>query len=252
MNQDPILLKILKQATFTEKEAQTYLALLELGQGTVSDIAKIADLKRPIIYIILEGLIKRGYVSETPGRKINTYQATDPSLIATQLNSFAKNFLDMLPIMKTLSEKGKNKPKISYYDTMESIWNAYNEVNNYEKAFFITSLSKIENLFPGALKEWENSYQKKRNKLQSRNLIPNNNQDIEIVKRFMSITDSVKAKILPELKDCGVDLAIYGNKLSIASFAEKPFLVVITSEELIKTILPIFEIAWENGKMLTK
>lgn len=248
MNQDQVLLKIIERSGFTGKEARVYLALLELGQGTVNDIAKVSNLKRPIIYIVLEGLIKRGYASEIPKRKINTYQAVDPSMISSQLNDAAKNFLEMLPIMKTLSRQGKGKPKIAYFDTREGIWNAYNEVNNYEKAFFVTSLSRIEKFFPGALKEWENSYRKKRNKLQSKNLIPNNEQDIEIAKRFMGITGKIEARILPELKDYNVDLAIYGNKLSIASFAKEPFLVVIESEELIKTLLPIFEIIWKIGK----
>lgn len=248
MNQDQVLLKILEQSGFTEKEARVYLALLELGQGTVNEIAKISNLKRPIIYIVLEGLIKRGYISEVPERKINTYQAVDPSIISSQLNDTAKNFLEMLPIMKTLSRQGKGKPKIAYFDTKEGIWNAYNEVNNYEKAFFVTSLSRIEKFFPGALKEWENGYRKKRNKLHSKNLIPNNEQDIEIAKRFMNITDKIEARILPELKDYNVDLAIYGNKLSIVSFSKEPFLVVIESEELIKTILQIFEIVWRSGK----
>lgn len=36
----------------------------------------------------------------------------------------------------------------------------------------------------------------------------------------MNITDKIEARILPELKDYNVDLVIYGNKLSIASFSK--------------------------------
>ena len=83
---DETLLKLLEQTGFTKKEALVYLALLELVQGNVSEIAKITELKRPIIYVILEGLIKRGYVSELPNKKINTYQASDPSIILSKLS----------------------------------------------------------------------------------------------------------------------------------------------------------------------
>ncbi|KKQ22634.1 MAG: hypothetical protein US37_C0002G0259 [Candidatus Moranbacteria bacterium GW2011_GWF2_37_11] len=41
------LIKLLEESGFTGKEARVYLALLELGQGNVTEIAKISDLKRP-------------------------------------------------------------------------------------------------------------------------------------------------------------------------------------------------------------
>jgi len=38
------LIKLLEESGFTGKEARVYLALLELGQGNVTEIAKISDL----------------------------------------------------------------------------------------------------------------------------------------------------------------------------------------------------------------
>ncbi len=112
---DTDLLKLLEQTGFTEKEARVYLALLELGKGDVSDIAKIAELKRSIIYVLLEELIKRGYISELPNQKINTYHAIDPSFILNELKITTKNFSEMLPIFRTLRNKGRKRPKITYY-----------------------------------------------------------------------------------------------------------------------------------------
>jgi len=250
MNQDQVLLNLIEEAGFSQKEARVYLALLELGQGTINEISKITGLKRPIIYVILEGLLKRGHASELPNRKINTYQAIDPAVIALKLQTVAKNFFDMIHIMKTLFHKGNNRPIISYFDTKEGMLNAYNEVNNYKDAFFITSLSRIENFFPKILTDWKKYYKKNIITLTSRNLISDKKEDVALIKEFMQITDKISGRILPELKDYNVDFAIYGNKLSIASFNKKPFLIIITSEEVIKTIMPIIELAWNMGKKI--
>ena len=119
MDQD--LIKLLENSGFTQKEAQVYLALLELSEGTVSQIAKTTKLKRPIIYVVLEGLIKRGFANELPERKVNVYQPINPTVILGQLKMSAKNFAQMLPILQTLGNDRKKKPKIRFYDNKEDI-----------------------------------------------------------------------------------------------------------------------------------
>lgn len=240
------LIKLLEQAGFTEKESKVYLALLELGQGDVSDIAKIAELKRPIIYVILESLIKRGYASEIPNKKINTYQVIDPTVILNQLKTVAKNFSEMLPFFRTLHNKGKKRPKITYHETMEGIWNTYEEMNQAKDAFFISSYERIEKYFPGSIDKWVEYCKKGLITLKGKHLVPNNKFDLEVMKKFSEIGQS--ARYLPEIKDFNMDFTIYGNKLAITSLEEEPFIVIIESESLVNSILPIFEIAWVQGK----
>lgn len=244
MDQD--LLKLLENTGFTEKEARVYLALLELGKGDVSDIAKASDLKRSIIYVLLEGLMKRGYVSELPNQKINTYQAIDPSVILGQLKSVTKNFSEMLPIFRTLHNKGGKRPKITYHETKEGIWRTYQEMNQSKEAFFISSYDKIDKIFPGAIKEWLGLYKKKIISLKARHLVANNPFDLETMQKFMEADQEVR--YLPEVKEFSMDLTLYENKLAITSLEDEPFIVVIESQELVNSIRPIFEIAWKSGK----
>lgn len=243
---DSGLLKLLEKTGFTEKEARVYLALLELGKGDVSDIAKTTDLKRSIIYVLLEGLIKRGYASELPNQKINTYQAVDPSIILSQLKSVTKNFSEMLPIFRTLHNKGKDRPKITYHETLEGIWNIYEEMNQSDKAFFISSYENIDKHFPNAIAEWVKAYEKKLIPLRGKHLIANDKFDLEVMRKFSKINQ--EARYLPEIKKFDMDFTIYKNKLAITSFDNEPFIVVIESKSLVESIRPIFEIAWDNGK----
>lgn len=244
MDQD--LLKLIENAGFTEKEAKVYLALLEIGQGDVTDIAKISGLKRAIIYVILEGLIKRGHASQLPERKINTYQATDPAVILSQLKLTTKNFSEMLPFMQTLANKGKKKPKISFFETKNGIWNIYQQMSNAKECFFITSYTDIQKHFPKAIKEWVEDYKLKKNKPKARHLISDNQNEKEIAKIFMETGQEVK--FLPKSEPFNMDFTIFENKLAITSLEEEPFLVLFESEQLVKSMTPFFELAWQKGE----
>lgn len=245
---DTHLLKLLEDAGLTEKEAWIYLALLELGQAKVADIAKKVELKRPIVYVVLESLIKRGYVSELPNKKINTYQAIDPSIILKSIQTTAKNLSEMLPILRTLGSTGKRRPKISFFNTKEGILNIYNEIDYAKKAFFIESFKRLKQIFPGIVEQWAKNIKTKHYASQTRHLIANDPEEIEIGKKFLISPHEVKC--LGLLKDLKMDFSIYDNKLAITSLEDEPFIVVIESEEVVKSMMLIFEIAWRNAKTL--
>lgn len=244
---DNDLLKLLESSGFTLKEAQVYMALLELSTGTVTEISKITKLKRAIIYVILEGLIKRGYASELPDQKINTYQAVDPSFILNQLKITTKNFSEMLPLFRTLGNKGKKKPKIRYYDTKEGILNIWNNEMNYAKnSFFISSYRRIEDYFPGITAEWIGKAKKGLVNTGFRHLISDSPFEVGLAREFKAINQRVR--VLPELKNLQMDFTIFDNSLAITSLEEDPFIVIIESEDLVNSMRPLFEIAWMKGK----
>jgi sugar-specific transcriptional regulator TrmB len=244
MDQD--LVKIIEDAGFTDKEARVYLGLLELGQGTVYQIAKSTDLKRPIIYVILESLEKRGYVSILPNKKANTYQAIDPSAILNRLKIVTKNFSEMMPMLQTLHNRADNRPKITYIENKEGIWNIYEEMNKIKDSLFITSYVRIEKHFPGAVKKWIDGYKKGIYKVHGRHVVPDNEAEITHAKN-LSVIDQ-KIRVLSDLDNSNMDFSIFEKKVSITSLEEKPFMVVMESEELAKSMKMVFEVMWRNGK----
>ena len=247
---DNDLLKLLEQSGFTEKEARVYLALLELGRGTVTKISRLTDLKRSIIYVILEGLIKRGYASELPDKKINSYQVIDPSAILNRLKITAKNFSEMLPIFRSLHNKGKKRPKITYCETKKGIWNIYEEMNRSEKPFFISNYARIEKCFPGSVEKWIGNVQKGIYRPAARHLVPNDIENKKIAERFLRLPVEQEIRTLEKLNNSRMDFALYENKLAVTSLEENPFIVVIESEELVKSMRPIFEIVWGKGEIV--
>ncbi|TSC53749.1 MAG: Transcriptional regulator, TrmB [Parcubacteria group bacterium LiPW_39] len=240
------MLNIIESADFKPKEASVYLALLELGQGTVSKIAQLTELKRPIVYVVLEKLIKEGYVSQLPEKKINLYQATDPAVILGEKRTFLKNFSEMLPLLQTLRNKGKKRPKIQYIESKEGIWKNYEEMNYVKDPFYISSYTQINKTFPGGVNYWIKNYERGVYKMAGRHLIPDNPEEIKLGKAFIKANQ--KVKVLMGVKQFNMDFTIYENKLAISSLGEEPFMVLIESEELVNSMRPIFEIAWKAGK----
>lgn len=246
---DENLVKILEGAGLTKKEALVYLALLEFEYANVTEISKLTGLKRSIIYVILEGLIKRGYASEILSKKINTYQAIDPAVMLAQMKEASRNFTEMLPILRTLGIRGEKKPKIRYYDTKEGILKVWeNEMNTAKDAFFISSYKRIEDFFPGKINEWIDKAHKGMVRPGFRHLISDSRFELELVEKFLAVNHEVR--ILPDLLDPDMDFTIFDNKLGITSLEENPFIIVIESETLVNSMRPIFEILWEKGKNL--
>ncbi|MEK7518537.1 MAG: helix-turn-helix domain-containing protein [Patescibacteria group bacterium] len=244
---DKELVSVLGNVGFTEKEAQVYIALLSLGAGTVQQIATLSGLKRPIIYVVLEGLIQRGYASAVPGKKIHTFQAIEAGSVLHRLQADITHFTQYLPIFKTLGNRGASRPKISYHDTEEGILNVYEGINYSADPLFITSYTRLNAHFPGIVERWIKNYKKGLyKKMHGMHIVPDTEEELGHARDFIQIHQQVR--IWSALRGAQMDFSIYENKLAITSLGEKPFVVVIESADIVQSLRPIFDVVWENAK----
>jgi HTH-type transcriptional regulator, sugar sensing transcriptional regulator len=243
---DSELTSLLQKTGLTQKEARVYLALLELGKADIGDISRLSGLKRPIIYIIIEELLKKGCVTQLPDKKVNTYQAIDPLVILSQLKTTAKYFSEMIPFLHSLSNKGKKRPKLHFIEGRGNVWKNLTETIQEKEGFYISSYSKINKFYPNSINDFINKEHKIFNQVRGRHIIPDNEEDIALGKELTKVKQLVR--ILPKKEDVGMDFALYKNRLSITLFEENPFAVTIESEELAKSLRTIFEVVWENSK----
>jgi len=65
------------QFGFTEYEAELYVALLTLGQGTIDECVKIANIKRTTAYSIAKDLLRKGLILEVPHKPVR-YRVLPP------------------------------------------------------------------------------------------------------------------------------------------------------------------------------
>ena len=150
----------------------------------------------------------------------------------------------MLPIFRTLHNKGKRRPKITYHETREGIWKVYEEMTMTTSPSYISSYSTLEKMFPGSIETWLKN--KKRLKFADAwHLIPNNPENIAIGKKFAEVGEKVRILNVPEMN---MDFTVFGNKLAITSLEDEPFIVVMESEELAKSMLALFGVMWKGAR----
>jgi sugar-specific transcriptional regulator TrmB len=242
---DEKLSQSLQGIGFTEKEALVYLALMELGSGTVTDIAQRAKLKRSIIYIILEGLIKRGYVSEIPGTKINRYVAAEPTKIFNDLKNQVSDFKNLLPSFLAIYNKTTWKPKINYFEGKEGIISVFRQTEQAKEAYYISNMASMTKQIPEEVERWVDFFQNKTPKNYiCKQILTNTPADIKFAK--LSQNKNVKFKFLPKDKTLDMDISLFNNKVALTSLEDKLFIVVIESTALYNSMKTIFDLLWQQ------
>jgi len=78
MTLDKELIKEVESIGLSEKEARVYLAVLEMGQASVQDIGKKADVNRATTYVILDSLMKKGMIATFGEGKKSVFIAEAP------------------------------------------------------------------------------------------------------------------------------------------------------------------------------
>jgi sugar-specific transcriptional regulator TrmB len=243
---DEKLSNLLQNIGFTEKEAFVYLSLMELGSGTVTQIAQRAKLKRSIIYILLEGLIKRGYVSEIPETKISRYVAAEPTKIFNDLRNKISEFKLFLPSLLAMYNQTPWKPKINYFEGKEGVKSVYRQTEIAKEAYYISNVAAVAQYLPEEIERWIDYFQnKKPAHYKCQQILSDTPQDRDFAQK--SQNKNVQFKFLPKGLILDMDISLFDNKVALTSLKDHLFIVVIESKALYNSMKTIFDLLWEQG-----
>jgi len=246
---DNTLINLLEETGFTNKEAQVYLALLELGQGSVSQIAEKTELKRSIIYVLIEGLIKRGFVSENKQTKVSRFTAADPTKILGYLHTVTTNFKEMLPILRSVYNKADKKPIINYFEGKKAVLSIFREINYSDSPRFFTSNELLTKIMPEEVDSWAKGVQVGSFIKNAKHIISDTPTDHKFASEINGLNGN-EVHLLPDGKKVEVDLSLYNNKIALTSLTEKLYIIVIESKELYQALSLMFDLAWNQTKPL--
>ncbi|MBU4360895.1 helix-turn-helix domain-containing protein, partial [Patescibacteria group bacterium] len=87
--------KVLQDIGLSELEAKVYLATLELGNTSVMQIAKKAEVKRPTCYLSLDNLFEKGFVTKIQKKSTTLYSAEKPGILLNKFKEKVDNFKDL-------------------------------------------------------------------------------------------------------------------------------------------------------------
>lgn len=236
----------------SRKEAEVYLALLELGRSTVSQISRSAGINRTTGYDILtsletHGLVrisgkepKQEYVAESPE---NLYTLLSKRLRDTERNiAIAKQFVPKLKSM----HKVEDRPQVKFYEGVDGMEQVYE--NTLTSSETIRAFGSYENL------ELMGSYfpkyfaRRSAKKISVKGIAPDTAGARDRMKRGQEELRDL-AVVPKEKFDITPDIEIYDNKMMITSWKEK-LGIIIESSEIADAMKKIFDLAWAEAKRL--
>lgn len=134
-------ISIFKKLGLNDKEASVYLSLLENGANSVRNLASLAKLNRGTTYDILKKLQELGLVSFFHKNTKQNFVAEDPEKILElladreiELKKAEEKIKLLIPELKSLQEKGGDKPVTKFYEGRAGIKFILDDILNSMKA----------------------------------------------------------------------------------------------------------------------
>lgn len=244
--------KDLQALGLNEKEAKVYLASLELGQATVQNIAAKASIKRPTTYFIIESLMERGLMSSFYQGKRQYFLAETPERIAdvidkeiSDLEIRKESFKRLLPELQSLNNRNKSKPVVKYYEGKEGILTMVSEHIKTSRNQETFSAFSRDAILECMTEEDLARVRKERlhHKVKVRAIYTWDNGNLE-----QNIPDTNVIKLSSKDFPVSCDIAVYEDKVRIASFRDRVMGIVIEDKEIAKSFKAVFKLAWEHVK----
>ena len=119
---------VLANLGFEPKEASVYLALVELGQGSVLEIARASKVNRASLYYILEIMKKKGVVTHFEERDgTHVYLPVDPRFLLAREKQRTREFESIIPELKALVNKSGHRPSVRFFEELEGVKAVYED-----------------------------------------------------------------------------------------------------------------------------
>jgi len=238
-----------KATGLSERAGKVYLALLQLGAGTVLDISKKADLKRTTVYNLIPELLSAGLISTEIVKRKKRYLVEDVRSLKNNILEQEHKIDLLIPELQAIHNILPTKPRISYYEGVGGMKELYfDTLKSCEPGdciYAYTGMSKFYDVFP---KDFADYYIKERSKKKIRiQVIAPKTQEAEgWVKTANQTLREIKLIANKDLT-FQADMELYANKVALISYSENFMGVIIESKEIYQMMKSMFVIAWEKA-----
>ncbi len=247
--------EILIKMGLSAKETSVYVAILELGKGTVSQISRKAGINRTTGYTILDSLSNQGLVRISGKRPKQEYVAESPDKFLTLLNDrlaetqeYIKAAEEFLPKLKSI-HKLEDRPQVKFYEGIQGLKEVYEDTLTSTEP--IVAYAAYEDMHATLGSYFPEYYRRRAEKgISIRGIVPDTDGSKE--RAAQNKEEKRDIAIVPkEIFDISPDIEIYDNKVMIASWREK-LGIIIESAEVAHAMKKVFELAFERAKQIEK
>lgn len=247
------IVHILESIGFDAKEAQLYVAGLQIGTAPASEYAKVTGYNRITSYNLLESLVQKGYFTVVRKIRAKWYAPVSPEFLALESRKSAEALNRALPEMRSLQGSKYRKPHVRYFEGFEGVKHVYQDT--------LTAKSELFNFANSAVvrahwPQYDEEYVAERVKrgIRLRGIAPDDDAG-----RRVHGEDRAKLREIRLVPGADFDFTneinIYDHKVAICSFdsglkgERDMFGVIIESKEVAETQRQIFEMAWRYAAM---
>lgn len=246
------LINELQKIGLSDKESKVYLATLELGQSSVQSISKKAGVNRTTTYVILDSLIKKGLCSTYQQDKKIYYMAESPEILSglfsiqqKELEEKKKFIERLMPQLRAIYNRQEDKPIVRFFEGKEGLRSMSNELLSSREKFvrMMYSADNVEKVFSAEERKYMVEGRSKKN-ISGKVLYTYTKGQLPPSK----IKGNVRIRISEKDFPITADVALFDGKVRIASMGKKLSGVIIQDQEIYKTLVSLFELAWEAAK----
>lgn len=259
---DLINIEELKKIGLQTNEAKTYLALLELGKGSITQISNLSGLNRTTGYDILERLGRYGLITKSRLGNKQVYVSEPPTRLKQFLvnkKAAAERRLENSPsLISTLESlhKKESKPVIKFFEGREGIKNIY--LHTLEAKSTIYSILDLDQYLP-EFQSFGDEYVRERTKkgIKEKVLVQKNEKGLEFFNNVYS-----KSKTRQEFTEYrwldpkknfspATEVNIYDDK--VIGVLVKPgenTAFEVQSASFANSLKLLFELAWNQAEKM--
>lgn len=249
----------------SQNEIKIYQAALDCGESSVTDLSKRARVHRVAAYALIDGLIKKGLLSQTSVKHGKLISAKHPRELRTlikreqrELKKLELKYEELLPEMASMYSHSGVRARVQFYEGQEGLEQLNQDIIDTVKdlpedermTFSYSNPNRVDEVFEGYVFETDGYVDQRRtygiwntvialDGSVTKKLVKKNEEDL----REMIV---LSEKYFPFTND----ITIYANKVAIQALQHERIGVVIESQEIAQDQKAIFQLAWLGAQTL--
>jgi sugar-specific transcriptional regulator TrmB len=237
---------VIEQLGYSPHETSVYLAALELGGSSATEIAEKAKIPRTTVNLVIRELQKKGLMNAYLKRRRRIWAAENPERLMIALKEREAALKIVLPELQSLRHDTGVKPTVRTYSGVEEIKQIMADV--LETKHHISAILSWDPWVEALGKGWVDNFTEMRYRrfLKIRLLTPRTKLSVALKQRDGS--ELRDTQFLPASVAINNSNYIYGNKVAIISMhTKRPVGILIEDEDIHDTMLALFESLWRES-----
>lgn len=234
---------ILKNIGLSENDAKIYLALLELGEANLKELADKSGIPRTSLYTPVGKLTERGIIEfyKRGGRRY--YLASAPEKVLRIYESSLAALEENLESFRELRGETRKRPQIRFFEGREGIRLVLNEILEEKRP--LLAITCIEDMQKVAWDYFENFIQKRVKQNLPVKLLTNRSREAETFKDA-DAKELRETRFVPREYRFDTANYIFGDKVALFSLKQEPVIAVLIEDKSIaETQRMYFDLIWK-------